>query len=107
MACYYITYNTPADFYKALQAHDIDLVVKMVKCVLSAIKRKKETIDIFDITMKDTTSLTFNIDKSQYMSLLDNCLNTLISYEEYESCAEIVKIQNRKVKKLKEKVLKA
>jgi hypothetical protein len=68
----------------------------MVKCVLSAYKRNKDKIDIFDITFKDMSGLIFNIEKSQYVSLLDNCLNDLINMEEYELCAEIKKIVDKK-----------
>jgi len=67
------------------------MIMKMVKCVLSAAKRNKKTIDIFDITFKNTDGLIFTIDKSQYTELLSNCLNDLIALEEYELCAEIKK----------------
>jgi hypothetical protein len=70
--------------------------MKMVKCVLSAAKRNKKTIDIFDITFKNTDGLIFTIDKSQYTELLSNCLNDLIALEEYELCAEIKKFIDKK-----------
>jgi len=68
------------------------MILKMVKCVLSAYKRNKPNIDIFDITFKNMDELTFNIEKSQYKELLSNCLNDLIAMEEYELCAEVKKI---------------
>jgi hypothetical protein len=71
----------------------------MVKCVLSAAKRNKPTIDIFDITFKNTDGLIFTIDKSQYTELLSNCLNDLIALEEYELCAEIKKFIDKKSKR--------
>jgi hypothetical protein len=73
--------------------------MKMVKCVLSAAKRNKPTIDIFDITFKNTDGLIFTIDKSQYTELLSNCLNDLIALEEYELCAEIKKFIDKKSKR--------
>jgi len=75
-----------------LKSRDVDIVLKMVKCVLSAFKRDKDTIDIFDITFKNMDQLTFSIEKSQYKELLGNCMNDLIAMEEYELCAEIKKI---------------
>jgi len=75
-----------------LKSRDVDIVLKMVKCVLSAFKRDKDTIDIFDITFKNMDQLTFSIEKSQYKELLGNCMNDLIVMEEYELCAEIKKI---------------
>ena len=75
--------------------------MKMVKCVLSAAKRNKPTIDIFDITFKNTDGLIFTIDKSQYTELLSNCLNDLVALEEYELCAEIKKFIDKKSKNKK------
>ncbi len=71
----------------------------MVKCVLSAYKRNKDSIDIFDITFKNMDELTFTIEKSQYTDLLSNCLDDLIAIEEYELCAEVKKIIDKKSKK--------
>jgi hypothetical protein len=96
MACHCLTLKDPREFYSLLKGRDPDMVTKMVKCVLSAYKRNKDKIDIFDITFKDMSGLIFNIEKSQYVSLLDNCLNDLINMEEYELCAEIKKIVDKK-----------
>jgi hypothetical protein len=71
----------------------------MVKCVLSAYKRNKDSIDIFDITFKNMDELTFTIEKSQYTDLLGNCLDDLIAMEEYELCAEVKKILDKKPRK--------
>ena len=82
-----------------MKERDSDLILKMVKCVLSAYKRNKDGIDIFDITFKDTSGMIFNIEKSQYKELLGNCLNDLITIEEYELCAEVKKIIDKKSRK--------
>jgi hypothetical protein len=71
----------------------------MVKCVISAAKRGKDQIDIFDITFKNMDSLAFGIDKSQYKEMLSNCMNDLIAMEEYELCADIKKILEKKTRK--------
>ena len=73
--------------------------MKMVKCVISAYKRNRKGIDIFDITFKDMSGMVFNIEKSQYTELLSNCLDDLIKMEEYELCADIKKILDKKSKK--------
>ena len=75
------------------------MILKMVKCVLSAYKRNKDSIDIFDITFKNMDELTFTIEKSQYTDLLGNCLDDLIAMEEYELCAEVKKILDKKPRK--------
>jgi len=87
------------EFLQLMKERDSDLILKMVKCVLSAYKRNKDGIDIFDITFKDTSGMVFNIEKSQYVELLSNCLDDLIKIEEYELCAEVKKILDKKSKK--------
>ena len=80
-----------------MKDRDPDMILKMVKCVLSAYKRSKPSIDIFDITFKVLSDgLIFTVDKSQYKELLGNCMNDLITMEEYELCAEIKKILDKK-----------
>ncbi len=103
MACHCLTLKDAKEFYSLLKQRDPDLVLKMVKCVLSAYKRNKSNIDIFDITFKNMDNLMFSIDKSQYKELLKNCLNDLIQMEEYELCAEVNKIVNKKERRKKTK----
>jgi hypothetical protein len=85
-----------------MKSRDTDLIMKMVKCVLSAAKRNKDKIDIFDISFKDMSSMIFTIDRPQYKDLLKNCLDDLIKVEEYELCAEIKKQLDKKTRKKKE-----
>ena len=99
MACHYLNFKNADEFYKTLKSRDPELVLKMTKCVLSAFKRGKDQIDIFDITFKNLDQLTFTIEKTQYKELLSNCLNDLIVMEEYEMCAEIKKILEGKKKR--------
>ena len=102
MACHCLSLKDQTEFYSLLKTRDSDLIVKMVRCVISATKRNKSSIDIFDITFKNLDSLVFTIEKSQYKELLSNCLDDLIAIEEYELCAEIKKILESKSKKKKE-----
>ena len=99
MACWVLTLKDQREFFRLMKERDSDLILKMVKCVLSAYKRNKDGIEIFDITFKDTSGMVFNIEKSQYTDLLSNCLNDLIAIEEYELCAEVKKIIDKKSKK--------
>ncbi len=99
MACWVLHLKDSREFYSLLKSRDHDMILKMVKCVLSAYKRDKDGIDIFDITFKDMSGMVFNIEKSQYTDLLSNCLNDLIAMEEYELCAEVKKILDKKSRK--------
>ena len=96
MACHCLHLKDSREFFDLLKNRDPDMILKMVKCVLSAYKRNKDGIDIFDITFKNMDALVFNIEKSQYTELLGNCLDDLIAMEQYELCAEIKKITESK-----------
>lgn len=105
MACHQLFLKDSREFFAKMKERDVDIVLKMVRCVLSAIKRKRKSIDIFEITFKDTSVLVFTIESYQYNELLKNCLDDLIKVEEYELCAEITKIINKKKRKVKEEDL--
>ena len=47
--------------------------------------------------------LVFSIDKSQYKEMLDNCMEDMIKIEEYELCAEIKKVLDKKTRKPRKK----
>lgn len=102
MACHYLHLKDQKEFFQLMKQRDIEIVMKMVKCVISAAKRNKPNIDIFDITFKDSSSMLFSIEKVQYNDLLKNCLDDLIKVEEYELCAEIQKLLNKKTRKKKD-----
>ena len=99
MACHCLTLKDQREFFRMMKERDSDLILKMVKCVISAYKRNKDGIDIFDITFKDMSGMVFNIEKSQYTDLLGNCLKDLIAIEEYELCADVKKILDKKSRK--------
>jgi hypothetical protein len=101
MACHCLYLKDSNEFYSLLKTHDPELVMKMVKCVLSASKRNKKSIDIFDISFKNMDSLVFTIDRPQYKELLSNCLQDMIKAEEYELCADIKKQIDKKTRKPK------
>ena len=101
MACHCLYLKNSNEFYSLMKKRDSDLIIKMVKCVMSASKRNKDKIDIFDITFKNTEEMTFSIEKKQYKELLTNCLDDMIKLEEYELCAEMKKLINKKEKRNK------
>lgn len=101
MACHNIWMKNEDEFFEKMKDRDPEIVTKMVKCVISAHKRKVAKINIFDITFKDTTSMLFSMNKSEYINFLSNCMQDMINCEEYEICAEIKKILSRKTRKPK------
>lgn len=107
MACHCLHLKNSQEFFDLLKQRDPEIISKMVRCVISAAKRGKDTIDIFDITFKSMDELTFTIDKSQYKEMLSNCMDDMIAAEEYELCAEIKKILDKKTRKPRKKKTEA
>jgi hypothetical protein len=103
MACHYLLLKDQQEFFSKIKERDPEIVLKMVKCVLSAVKRKRDNIDIFDITFKDTTNMIFSIEKSEYVKMLDRCMEDMINIEAYEICSDIKKILSRKTRKSSKK----
>jgi hypothetical protein len=89
------------EFLERMSNKDPDLILKIVKCVLSAVKRKRKSIDIFEVTFKNTEQMTFSCNEESYMMCLNSYMNDLIEMEEYELCAEIQKLNEKKTRKRK------
>jgi 7,8-dihydro-6-hydroxymethylpterin-pyrophosphokinase len=89
------------EFFLRMKDRDPEIILKMVKCVLSAHKRKIKQLNIFEVIFKDSSYMTFAMDKKEFKNFLNNCLQDMINIEEYEICAEIKKIVNRNVRKKK------
>jgi len=101
MAYHVLVSKDQDEFFKALKNRDKDLVIKLVKSVLHAIKTKKKTVDIFQVIFKNMKEYTFSLDKDQYKECLSNCLDDMVKYEEYELCANIRDFLNKKIRRPK------
>lgn len=92
MACHVLFLKNKKEFFDLLRERDPDLILKMVKCILNAIRHKRERVEIFNVVFKDTSEMAFNVDEDQYLTVLGNCLHDLEMMEEYELCADVKKI---------------
>lgn len=95
MACHVLFLKNEEEFFGMLRNRNPELILKMCKSVLTAIRHKRKKIDIFDITFKDTSGMVFTIDEDQYTTILKNCLADMELIEEYELCAEMKKVIDR------------
>ena len=101
MACHTIYMKDEKEFFSKMKERDSDIIYKMVKCILSAYKRKLAKINVFEVIFKDTSYMLFAMQKSEYKNFLNNCLQDMINIEEYEICAQIKKITTRNTRKKK------
>lgn len=98
MACHVLFLKNEEEFFGLLQNRDSELILKMCKSILMAIRHKRKKIDIFDITFKDTSGMVFTTDEDQYITILKNCFTDMEVIEEYELCAEMKKVIDRAAK---------
>jgi len=101
MACHTIYMKDEREFFLKMKDRDPEIIYKMVKCVLSAYKRKINKLNIFEVVFKDTSYMLFAMEKKEFKNFLNNCIDDMINIEEYEICAEIKKIVNRNTRKKK------
>ena len=99
MAAYYLFMKDPREFYNKLKGRDPEMITKMDKSALHGIKNKKDKIDLFEVNFKDTTTLTFTIEKDQFLEIIKNCLDDMIKLENYELCAQMRDVLNKPVRK--------
>jgi len=90
MASHYLFYEKAEDFYTQLEQHDPILVRKMVKCILHAIRTKKEETDIFEVTYRDSSTENVIVNKKNFHQVLTRCMEHLIKTDEdYLLCAKV------------------
>jgi uncharacterized protein YfbU (UPF0304 family) len=66
------------------------------------LKSKKKRVDFAQVIVKEFLVVTLSIDSREFGDLLEENLQTLIDFEEYETCALVMKLKD----KLNEKVTK-
>jgi len=66
------------------------------------LKSKKKRVDFAQVIVKEFLVVTLSIDSREFGDLLEENLQTLIDFEDYETCALVMKLKD----KLNEKVTK-
>jgi hypothetical protein len=111
MATHVLSFKNKEEFFQRIKDRDRDLIVKMVKTILFAIKHKRPKVDVFDVVFtevkhsQDLKELIFTKHKEDYVPTLKATMKDLIRFEEYELCAEIKQIlEKKKNRNSKEKI---
>jgi len=94
-----ITAEEPSDIF---QTHRREISKAIVDGIDYGIKYKKKRVDFAQVLIKNLLVITLSIESREFIDLLEENLQTLIDFEEYESCALAVKLKD----KLNEKVIK-
>jgi hypothetical protein len=84
--------NLPSDIF---ELNKIELAKAIVDGIAFGIRNKKKRVDFAKVLIKEIIVITLSIDSREFTELLDEQLQILIDFEEYETCALAVKLKNK------------
>jgi len=84
--------NEPSDIFENNRR---ELAKAIVEGISFGIRNKKKRVDFAKVLIKQIIVITLSIDSREFTELLDEQLQILIDFEEYETCALAVKLKNK------------
>jgi hypothetical protein len=84
--------NDPSDIFELNRR---ELAKAIVDGIAFGIRNKKKRVDFAKVLIKEIIVITLSIDSREFTELLDEQLQILIDFEEYETCALAVKLKNK------------
>jgi hypothetical protein len=87
-----INANNPSDIFENNRR---ELAKAIVDGIAFGIRNKKKRVDFAKVLIKEIIVITLSIDSREFTELLDEQLQILIDFEEYETCALAVKLKNK------------
>jgi len=84
--------NEPSDIFELNRR---ELAKAIVEGVAHGLRTKKKRVDFAKVLIKEVIVITLSIDSREFTDLLDEQLQILIDFEEYETCALAVKLKNK------------
>lgn len=82
----------PSDIFETNRR---ELAKAIVVGIEHGLRNKKKRVDFAKVLIKGIIVITLSIDSREFKELLEEQLQVLIDLEEYESCALVVKLQNK------------
>jgi len=84
--------NIPSDIFENNRR---ELAKAIVEGISFGLRNKKKRVDFAKVLIKEIIVITLSIDSREFTELLDEQLQILIDFEEYETCALAVKLKNK------------
>ena len=84
--------NEPSDIFELNRR---ELAKAIVDGIAFGLRNKKKRVDFAKVLIKEIIVITLSIDSREFTELLDEQLQILIDFEEYETCALAVKLKNK------------
>jgi hypothetical protein len=92
--------DSPSDIF---ETHRREIAKAIIDGVSFGIRNKKDTVDFAEVIVKEMIIITLSIHNKEFTQLLEENIQILVEYEEYELCALALKLKN-KINKTNEKV---
>ncbi len=92
--------NSPSDIF---ETHRCEIAKSIIDGISFGIRNKKDKVDFAEVIVKEMIIITLSIDSKEFVQLLNENIEILVEYEEYELCALALKLKN-KINKTNEKV---
>jgi hypothetical protein len=87
-----ITAEEPSDIFENNRR---EIAKAIVEAIQHGLRTKKKRVDFAKVLIKEIIVITLSIDSREFSELLEEQLQVLIDFEEYESCALVVKLQDK------------
>ena len=87
-----INADDPSDIF---EINKLELAKAIVEGIEHGIRNKKKRVDFAKVLIKEIIVITLSIDSREFTDLLEEQLQVLVDFEEYESCALVVKLQDK------------
>ena len=87
-----INAHDPSDIF---ESHRKEISKAIVEGIAFGIRNKKKRVDFAKVLIKEIIVITLSIDSREFPELLEEQLQVLVDFEEYESCALVVKLQDK------------
>ena len=87
-----INADEPSDIF---EINKLELAKAIVEGIGHGIRTKKKRVDFAKVLIKEIIVITLSIDSREFTELLEEQLQILIDFEEYETCALAVKLKNK------------
>jgi hypothetical protein len=81
------------EFVKKFSNQDLDVVSELFSSVKIAIAKNRKKANIFSVYCRETEeTYKLSIDKEEYPTVLNGCMNVFVKNEMYEECSQIKSI---------------
>jgi hypothetical protein len=74
----------PQDIF---ETHRKEISKAIIEAIAYGIEKKKKKVTFAKVTIGGLVCISLSVNKNEFLELIDENIQTLIEYEEYETCA--------------------